>query len=408
MLALLVRLLILPGIYKVAPALTAPDYTYIGICGVDLSPEEIFKLIRYEIKTSRHPNIQKYFLEGCYSIQVKAGGHISIPIKCDPILNSPDELKMLIERLMHEFYDGLNRSLWMNCGAYTDLYCDYSYVTTLTSSCAEALSIEEVGGGSNGGGSNGGLFGGGTIDSGYPVAILTQGQPSQVACRMNNSLTEYQKERLNELKNHAQTVQEHATVFFDDHSPVHRSGPYKTLGNNGQVNLPAVTTYNGHTINMIVHNHTKPLSDAYGNTEYTVTCFSATDIGYLQRLINEPTVKLSKDFIFMVIHQEASYILNINDLEKFKRSDASSNQDELKDKQVALLQTRVSSVANSGIVSIDRISREVFMDLYSNYGISLIRSTNRNSKDWTPDDKWYHITLGIITPDRRNLISPCD
>ena len=59
-------------------------------------------------------------------------------------------------------------------------------------------------------------------------------------------------------------------------------------------------------------------------------------------------------------------------------------------------------------INMDVISRKVFTEMFSSYGIDLIRSSNSSNKDYTPDDKWYNITKDKINSNKKNIIIPCN
>ncbi len=349
-------------------------------------------------------------IDNCY---VTSQDEIELSVNCREIILFDFFLDDIVGYIMGSFNLELaKRYQYCNPYFFDPFFFDFYYFYTFfpNHDCVYQLENSR---GHYGGGNGGDGDKGEETDHTTPTESSSL-SPCQAANRMNNCLTQEQKERLNFHKEQAETMQEHATLFFDDYQTMTYKGPVKTRGNNGTVALPTSTSLNGRTLNMIVHNHTKPLSyydDGDLAVEYTSTCFSATDIGYLHDLINDATAKLADNFAFVVIHEKATYILNINDMKKFKNSDASSNEKDLKEWQKLMMQEQVQECIHKGIhaksINIDKISRETFMRIYHNYGINLIRSSNEDGQDWTANDNWHNITWENQNPKNKNLINPC-
>ncbi|MBR8536791.1 hypothetical protein KDU71_14550 [Carboxylicivirga sediminis] len=214
-------------------------------------------------------------------------------------------------------------------------------------------------------------------------------------------MPEAYKQRLKELREKAKTNVEHGTIFYTNGTRDDRVGS----PNGGTVDL-SWKRYK--TVDMVVHNHTKRASVG-SDQPLSISCFSATDIGALHKMITEPETKLSPNFIFMVIHDEATYIVQIDDLSKFIESDFYNMRFDFIKMQEQRLQSDVEEHERFGSnfePPIDEFSREGFVGLFAQYGISLLRSTN--NRDFTEEDKWHHITIEQPNPrDNRNLINPC-
>jgi hypothetical protein len=253
-----------------------------------------------------------------------------------------------------------------------------------------------------------GYLGGGTGSTGNtggnPPNKLDPKDPCASVARINTKLPEKYIERLRQLREEAKTSTEHGTAFYTDGTRTDRSG--KSGG--GSVGM---WWDRNRVVDLFVHNHTKRESSG-GKISLTSPCFSATDIGVLHQMIIEKETQLSANFIFMVIHDEATYIVQIDDMTKFINSNFSVNAKDFYNNQQARFQEDVDEFQtyNSGwSPPIDKFSRKGFLDLFGQYGISLMRSTNSSSKDFTQEDKWHHLTKEQPNPrNSKNLIDPCN
>ncbi|MCU4156633.1 hypothetical protein J1N10_11655 [Carboxylicivirga sp. A043] len=257
------------------------------------------------------------------------------------------------------------------------------------------------GGGSDYSGFDGGSGGGTGEGSDSSNSNTITKDPCEGIYYINTGLPQTYIDRLKELRQNAKYDTEHATIFYSDGTRDDREG----AANGGTVDMH---WRRYRTVDMMVHNHTKRAANG-GDQPLTVTCFSATDVGLVHDMLTDGTSTITPDFVFMVIHDKATYILQIDDKQTFIDSNFHNRADELMEQQEMRMQNEIEDFNPNGYIDMDQISREVFTELFGQYGISLLCSSNNNNVDFSSADTWYHITQENPHPsNRKNKVTPCN